>query len=223
MSTMNTNDLSPSIQRLSIDDLPVEVMGSAKNNAIQAWCSRRLFSVGGIELQVEPVADVKSPVPASIWMQLDFAGAACVIALSKAWTSALIQNDGWTLDSLDDLSLEMWCRVRWVPLFPPGLSLIQAGFNRESLGAIPLESMSQSTWCGRHASSRESSGHIIDLWTPEDFPVTALAELVGTRAKTILPSPLAKLPITLPLVAANWCVDAEDLIDLAVGDLLLVG
>jgi hypothetical protein len=223
MSTLNTNEPSSLVQALSLDDLPVYGMHSAQNNAALAWCSRRHFSVGGVDLQFEPVAQVIFPESAALWMQLDFAGTSCVLALSPEWASALIQNDGWTLDSLDDLSLDMWCRVRWAPLFPSGLLLTQSSFKIESLASITLDGMVQSSWVGRHVSSRELSGHMIHLWTPEHFPVTALAELVGAKAKTILSSPLLNLPITLPIVAARWCVDADDLIDLAVGDLLLVG
>jgi hypothetical protein len=61
------------------------------------------------------------------------------------------------------------------------------------------------------------------LWIPDHFPVKALAELVGQQAKAVVPSPLSGLPITLPMIAARWCMNAEDLMDLVVGDLLLIG
>jgi len=38
-----------------------------------------------------------------------------------------------------------------------------------------------------------------------------------------LPAPLAAVPIALPLVAARWQVRANELQDLAVGDVLVLG
>jgi hypothetical protein len=223
MSTMHSGDFSAPIKALTLDDLPLCKLNSLQNNAMLTWCSRRIFSIGGVDLQFEPAFDVNSLAPATVWMQLDFAGSACVLALSAAWAAALIQQDGWTLDAMDDLSLDMWCRVRWAPHFPSGLILAQSGFKVESLGPMALEGMTQLAWIGRHASSQELSGHELHLWTPENFPVKALAELVGQQAKAVLPSPLSGLPITLPMIAARWCMDAEDLMDLVVGDLLLIG
>lgn len=223
MSNTNLSEISPTIQRLTLADLPVLELHPALSNAHLLWCSRRHFSVGGVDLQFEPVADVTPLAPVAIWMQLDFAGAPCVLGLSAAWASALIQSDGWTLESLDDASLDLWCQTRWARQFPAGLLLTQSCFKRESLGLPVGEAMNRSAWIGRHVSSREISGHQLQLWTPDSFPVMALAELVGLKAKAVLPSPLSSLPITLPMVAARWSVDAQDLVDLAVGDLLLVG
>ena len=41
-------------------------------------------------------------------------------------------------------------------------------------------------------------------------------------ASARLPSPLGALPISMPLVAARWQVEAHDLLDLAVGDVLIL-
>ena len=186
MSTMHSGDFSAPIKALTLDDLPLCKLNSSQNNAMLTWCSRRIFSIGGVDLQFEPVFEVNSLAPATIWMQLDFAGSACVLALSAAWAAALIQQDGWTVDAMDDLSLDMWCRVRWAPHFPSGLILTQSGFKVESLGPMALEGMTQLAWIGRQAPVVVQA-ETVETKLGSAFPVTAQAYPHVQRMRSDVP------------------------------------
>jgi hypothetical protein len=209
---------------MTLADLPECPVSPAQAHAQWAWCARRVFAPAGVPLQFLPQDQAGLRAAPWIWLRLNFAGQEFGLALSEAWAAALVLADGWALEGLDDASLDAWCRVRWAANFPQGLMLLQAGFSAAAAGLDALSSWPwHQAWRGVHVASQEDSGHEVQLWAPADFPAQAAAQLVSGCAQSVLASPLAGLHLDLPLVAARWTADAADVVDLAVGDLLLVG
>jgi hypothetical protein len=209
---------------MTLNDLPECSVSLAQAHAQWAWCARRVFAPAGVPLQFKPVDFSELLSAPKMWLRLDFSGQAFGVALSPAWAAALVIADGWSLDSLDDASLDAWCRVRWASAFPAGLTLLQAGFSATAAGLDALSAWPlKQAWQAIHVDSQERSGHEIQLCAPADFPLQAMAQLVSACAQSVQPSPMAGVYLDLPLVAARWTSDAADVVDLAVGDLLLVG
>jgi hypothetical protein len=209
---------------MSLQDLAELPISLAQANAQWAWCSRHVFTPAGLPVQFKPLADDSAMVQPVFWLRLNFAGQDFGLALPQAWAASLFLMDGWTQDGMDDASLDAWCRVRWASAFPAGLLLLQAGFSADGAGFPSLDTwpITQS-WQGLHLDSQERSGHDIQLWAPVDFPLQSAAKLVGACAQTVQASPMAHVHLNLPLIAARWTADATDVIDLAVGDLLVLG
>jgi hypothetical protein len=116
----------------------------------------------------------------------------------------------------------LFAQLVLAPLWPGGLVLRQATVAFETLTGVPEGLQALGTWVGRHQHTGEPSGHEVTLWAAPDFPLAALLDACAAWASARLPSPLEGLPIEMPLVAARWSIEAGQLADLAVGDVLLL-
>jgi hypothetical protein len=147
---------------------------------------------------------------------------------SAAWAGALAQAEGVALAQLGPETLDLLCQLRLAPRLPTGLTLRQAAFERLALAAEAAEAAEgpglalAGQWVGRHLATGEASGHALQLWAPPGFALQALLQTLEPLVSDTLASPLAQLPIALPLVAARWQLPAAELIDLAVGDVLVL-
>lgn len=173
---------------------------------------------------VEPASQpaVQPTVEPAVWLWLEWAGAPMLAGLSAAWAGAATQAAGVGLEQLSDETLDLLAHLRLSARLPAGLVLRQAAFRREALADLPKGLVPIGGWTGRHLSTDEASGHAVRLWAEPGFPVQSLLRAFEPFVSEVLPSPLAQLPIALPLVAARWSVDAGELRDLAVGDVLLI-
>jgi hypothetical protein len=223
---------------------------AARRNADLAYLARRVFRLGGVAVrfiadtapnaEAAPTAAgagagggpaatagaaglVEAADDVAVWLWLEWAGAPLLAGLSAAWAAALAQGAGVGLEQLSDETLDLLWQLRLSARLPAGLVLRQAAFRREALTDLPAGLAFTGRWTGLHQATGEASGHGVQLWAGPGFPLQALHRAFEPFVSEVLPSPLAQLPIALPLVAARWSVDAAELQDLAVGDVLLLG
>ena len=218
---------------LGWDDLPaLESAAVALRNADLALLGRRVFMVGGVPVQFQHEAlapmgtagAVSAQSEPAVWLWLEWSGAPLLAGVSKAWSAAVAQTlAGQALDQLGEAGLDLLCQLRLAPLLPAGLILRQAALTRQALHDLPPGLQGLGSWVGRHQTTLEPSAHVAQLWAGPGFAVQALLFAFTSLAREQLPSPLAAMPIALPLVAARWRVDADELQDLAVGDVLILG
>lgn len=214
------------------DDLPaLESAAVALRNADLALLGRRVFTVGGVPVQfqhealaAQGAAGAQSASEPAVWLWLEWSGAPLLAGVSAAWAAAVTQTlAGQALDQLGEPGLDLLCQLQLAPLLPAGLTLRQAALTREALHDLPSGLQCLGAWVGRHQATHEPSTHVAQLWAGLGFPLQAFVSAFKPLAREQLPSPLAALPIALPLVAARWRVDVDELQDLAVGDVLILG
>lgn len=221
---------------LGWDDLPaLEASAVALRNADLALLGRRVFALGGVPVRFrhEALAPAQASGSAhstswasepAVWLWLEWSGAPLLAGVSAAWAGAVTQTlAGLALDQLGEPGLDLLCQLQLAPLLPAGLILRQAALNREALHNRPSGLQCLGAWVGQHQVTHEPSAHVAQLWAGPGFPLQAFLQSFKPLAREQLPSPLAALPIALPLVAARWRVGADELQDLAVGDVLILG
>lgn len=218
---------------VALEELP-ELDGRevARCNADLAQFGRRVFSVAGAPVLFHRASenevsrselDTELARPGSAWLWLEWSGVPLLAVVSPALAEAVAQMVADTgVDQLGPSGMELFGQLMLAPRLPEGLMLRQIGLSRMALGEMPSTPELLGTWWGRHRGTGEPSGHRITVFAAADFPLVALLTVVAGMASAILPSPLAGLPIPMPLVAARWSVDALQLIDLAVGDVLIL-
>lgn len=237
--------MAPPIDTAGINPAPAQTIGLAdlamldaaevaRHNAGLAFLARRVFTLGGLPVRFERLVDtdVDDPAePPALWLALALAGVPLLAGVSAAWAGALAQAEGVALAQLSPETLDLLCQLRLAPRLPTGLTLRQAAFERRALAAEAAETAEAAErpglalaghWAGRHLATGEASGHALQLWTPTGFALQALLQTLEPFVSGTLASPLAQLPIALPLVAARWQLPAAELIDLAVGDVLVL-
>jgi hypothetical protein len=158
------------------------------------------------------------------WLWLEWAGVPLLAGVSPAWADALsLTLAGAAIDQLGDASLDLVGQLKLAPRLPAGLTLRQAARTRQGLDDGPDGLDSLGVWVARHVDTGEPSGHAVQLWAGSGFALQALLGAFVPLSTARQPSPLADLPLALPLVAARWHVAADQLLDLAVGDVLILG
>ncbi len=199
------------------------------NNADLALFSRRVFSVAGVPVRFQRTAPAHdqttgSGSAAGVWLWLSWAGQPLLLQASPAFADAVTQSlVQLGVDELGDSGIDLFAQLMLAPQLPAGLSLRRAALTRDGLEGPPSALDPLGIWEARHLETGERSGHQLCLWAGPECPVTALLATFASLASTQLESPLSALPIALPLVAARWSVDVQQLRDLAVGDVLLLG
>ena len=209
------------------DELPMlDGREVARRNADLAQMGRLVFSVGGASVRFTrtPCDQAITEAPReAVWLSLHWAGMPVLGAVSPALAHAVaLSLADQDLEQLGPESVGLFAQIVLAPLWPAGLVLRQAAVAYERLTGMPEGLQALGTWVGRHQNTGEPSGHAVTLWAAPDFPLAALLEACTGWASARLPSPLEGFPVELPLVAARWSVEAGQLADLAVGDVLLL-
>lgn len=196
--------------------------GVQRRNIDLAVLGRAVFHVEGQAIVFsQEEADVHQTWEPAVWLSLQWHGQPCLVGISASWAETMTYNlISQSLQQLGDSGLQLLGHTRLVDLMPEGLtvtSIFTATAPKVTLGMLLL-----GTWRGHEASSREPSGHLIQLWAEEDFALQSLLKAIAQGAAYRERSPLASTPIALPLIAAKWRVPASILTDLGVGDVLIL-
>lgn len=195
-------------------------------NADLAFLDRRIFQLGGLELRFVRLDDgaptAETAAPPAAWLWLERAGVPLLAGFSAAWAGAWTQDAGMGLDQLSEEALNLLAQLTLSPRLPAGLTLRAAALERDAMTDLPPGLGAVGRWSGRDAATGEPSGHEIQVWGGAGCTPQALYATVAPLTHRVLPPPLAQVPVPLPLVAARWSVDADQLHDLAVGDVLLL-
>lgn len=230
------------------DDLPaLDAAAVALRNADLALLGRSVFTVGGVPVRFqqdalalqqgvpgaqpgpfeEPALTAAPAWEPAVWLWLEWSGAPLLAGVSAAWAGAVAQTlAGQGLDQLGEPGLDLLCQFQLAPRLPAGLTLRQAALSRAALHDLQNQAGGLTrlgAWVGRHAATQEPSAHAVQLWAAPGFALQALLRAFLPLATQQLPAPLAAMPLALPLVAARWHVAANELQDLTVGDVLILG
>ena len=210
---------------IGIEDL-TELAGpevAARNGDLQHF-ARREFALGGPPFRFERVMGQEPGAQrGDVWLALQFAGSAVVIRVAREWAAGLADASGVVLADLNNEMLNLLCLTRLAPRLPPGVSFLSAAFSRDGLELAFDGLEARGTWRSKLAATGEQGGQGFQLWAGSGFPVYAFLAAFDGQVHRWLPPALATLNLSLPLVAARWSLDADQLVGLAPGDVLLIG
>ena len=193
-------------------------------NAHLTALGNAVFDLGGAEIFfTRSTASTGDNAVPAVWLHFVWNGATLLAggsaALAELFTQSLADQ---SVEQLGEAALDLLGQVRLAPMLPTGLVLNQVALTKSSLQAGDANLIPLGVWSGRHVGTKEASGHELQLWGDEALALQSLLLCFGESAKRRLPSPLARMPIALPLEAARWHVPLDILTDLSTGDVLVL-
>jgi len=223
---MTANAERSIVETIGFEALPaLDWAAVASRNADLLALGRAVFDIDGVPVVFSRQATAaQGGARPGVWLLLEWGGEPCVVGVSTALAGVIAQLlVDQTPAQLGEAGLDLLGHARLAPLLPAGLSLRQLALSQNGLSESSSAPDCQGFWVGRHLATGEPSGHELEIWAAAGFALASLVRGLARLANTHLPSPLATMPIALPLVAAKWHAPAGIFTDLAVGDVLFLG
>lgn len=216
--------MNPKPCPLTLDDLPeLDAQMLAECNADLLHMGRREYDFVGQVLRFERRSvEPSAPLAGDVWLAFQHAGSPLHVRVSRPWADAMAGAAGLSLNELGRDKLELLCLTRLSPLLPSTLQFLAAAFSNADLPQLPEPFLNHGTWCGVYSATGEVSALDFQIVAPSNFPVYAFIASFDRYLMRWLPPRLAGLPLSVPMVAARWTIDAGDLVGLEVGDVLLI-
>lgn len=213
------------VETIGLADLPTLTGAAVKRcNVDLLSMARAVFQIHGNAIVFSrEESDSDDGWQPAIWLSLRWNGQSCVVGVSESWAESMTYGlVSLSLDQLGEAGLDLLGHTRLAEAIPAGLNLTVVSVGRALKPDVSSSMEELGTWRGRDAATRELSGHVLRLWADEQFALQSLMRAVAAQASYLEPSPLATMPISLALIAAQWQVTADILTDLEVGDVLIV-
>jgi hypothetical protein len=205
---------------LTLNDLEaVTAKDAALQNAVLAAIGGRLYQIAGQQLIL---GLSKEGSGEALKLAVQFNGQNIVLGLSQSLVNALLQGEGVSLSDVNVDVLNLLARLKAIPRLPQGVQ-----FKSLALDANQLEQAFQVLPKQATLRGATQSGELLN-W---DIAIYALPQTsLGAFLKgfefmvaQMIPSPLLKAKVPMPIVAAKTAIPAEQLRDIAVGDVILFG
>jgi hypothetical protein len=206
---------------LTLDNLEaVTAKYAALQNAVLAAIGGRLYHIAEQQLIWGLSKDGDDE---ALKVALQFNGQNIMLGLSQSLVDALLQQEGVSLSDINIDVLNLLVRLKAVPKLPQGvqykgLSLGRINTLEQAFKSLPK----QVTLCGATQSGELLNWNIAIYAMPQTSLGAFLKGFDFLVAQTML-SPLLKAKVPMPIVAARTAIPAEQLRDIAVGDVILFG
>jgi hypothetical protein len=181
-----------------------------QRHAINVLCSR-VFCIDRADVFVRPTAKIAGKM---YKLDLRFFGHSIAIWVSTACLDTILDSLSVTIDDLSPDALELLL-VSSRSKLPDNVQISAISSERCPKSALAFEMISY--------TSAQKLGWYCALEYADDFPLADFVDSFGGYIKGIMASPLASLPIAIPLIAAQIDLPANELTQLALGDVLLLG
>ena len=207
---------------LTINNLEaVSAKDAATQNAILAAIGARAYHIAGQEFILGLSKDGGTE---ALKVALQFNGQNIVLGLSPALVNALLQSESASLADLNEEVLNLLVRLKLVPSLPQGLqfkglSLVENNTLEPAFQALAK----QATLRAAIPESGELLNWDIAIYAMPQTSLGAFLKGFEFLVTKNIPSPLLKAKVPMPIVAAKTAIPAEQLRDIAVGDVILFG
>lgn len=207
---------------LTINDLEaVSAKEVASQNAILASIGARVYQIAGQECIL---GLAKDSGPEALKVSVQFNGQNIILGLSPALVNALLQSEGVALTDLNEEVLHLLVRLKLIPSLPQGVQFKGLALADKKILEPAFQALAKQATL---RAAIPGSGELLD-WDIAIYamPQTSLGaflkgfEFLVTQQ---IPSPLRKARVPMPIVAAKTAIPAEQLRDIAVGDVILFG
>jgi len=205
---------------LTLNDLqPITAKEAATQNVVLTNTARKIYQIAGTQFRLT----LGESSVASLNVAMQFNGQNLLLGLSESLVNVLLRDEGGQLNLLNDELLGLIVRLKLVPQLPPGLDFkgaYIAGMDvlPENLAMLPLQVCLQAIDAG---SMESLDWHISIHALPQTSLGTFLKSFDFLAVNQRL-SPLIHASIPMPIVAAHTSIPAEQLLDLAIGDVILL-
>lgn len=209
---------------LGLNDLPLlEARAVQQRNRDLRQLGRREYALEGMPLLWSMEVEAADDLMFEVWLAFEHAGHPVHMGCSHSLVQAWLSPWGLKLSELNLQSLDFLALSRLVPQLPDTVRFGCAALKAEALGSTEMPMVSHGQWQARHAQTGEALAHRLRLVAPPDFPVYGFFGALDAVLKPrLLPPRLARLSISLPLVAARWDMQSAELAGLEVGDVILL-
>jgi hypothetical protein len=207
---------------LTINDLEaVAAKDAAAQNAILSAISGRVYQIAGQELILGLSKDGSADV---LKVAMQFNGQNMVLGLSQSLVNALLQDEGASLSDLNVEILNLLVRLKLIPKLPQGVQFkgLALGDNN-SLEPAFQALTKQVTLRAVTPATGELLNWDVALYAMPQTSLGAFLKGFEFLVTKNIPSPLLKAKIAMPMIAAKTAIPAQQLRDIAVGDVILFG
>jgi hypothetical protein len=205
---------------LTLNDLEaVAAKDAALQNAVLAAIGGRLYQIAGQQLTLGLSKDGSSE---ALKVAVQFNGQNIVLGLSQGLVNALLQSEGASLSDVNLDILNLLIRLKAIPKLPQGIQFKGLALDINQLEQAFQMLPKQTTLRGATQSGELLSWDIAMYAMPQTSLGAFLKGFDLLVVQTI-PSPLLKAKVPMPIVAAKTTIPAEQLRDIAVGDVILFG
>jgi hypothetical protein len=204
---------------LSLNDLQTLTAKEAvTQNTILTATARKTYQIAGTQF----VLTLGESNVDALKVSLQFNGQNIVLGLSESLVNVLLKDEGGQLSALNDELLALVVRLKLIPQLPVGIEFkatyLASDKVPENLAALSLQACLQT----KDYMSMESLGWNISIYALPQTSLNVFLKSFDFLVVGVMPSPLLKASIPMPIVAAQTSVTAEQLFDLAIGDVILL-
>ena len=207
------------VRPLSIEDLSA-IAGAqvATQNAVLSALNHRVYQIANqaVHLQLGVFGE------SALKVALQFNGQNIVLGISESLANALLKSEGGSLAELNEEILNLIIRLKLIPKLPQGVEFkgvyVVASAMPEHFQVLGQQVSLQAVI----ADTGESLNWQIGIYAMPQTSLAAFLKCFEFLVSQKRPSPLLKAKIPMPLIAARTSVPAEQLRDIAVGDVILI-
>jgi hypothetical protein len=206
---------------ITLNDLEaISTKEAVTRNAILSAVGGRIYQIAGQQLIFGLSTSAGDDV---LKLALQFNGQNIVLGLSNGFVNALLQSEGVGLSDVNLDVLNLLVRIKVIPKLPQGiqfkgLALANSNNFEQALQSLPLQvSLRGATQAG------ELLGWDIAIYALPQTSLSIFLKSFDFLVSQVMPSPLLKAKVQMPIVAAKTSIAANQLLDIAIGDVILFG
>ena len=216
-------------QTLTLDALePVSAKSAAVTNSVYMAIRGHVLRLAGQSCTFKLSSDVNhafnnsAPHSPALQVALRFNGQALVLGLSESLVNALLAEQQIVLSDANVDILNLLIRLKILPNLPQGLEFVNVAITQTSTLEAPFDGLpEQVSLSAVHAQTAEPLGWIVTVSAMPQTTLKTFLKCFEFLAIEAIPSPLLSAQIQMPIVAARTAIPADQLTDLAVGDVVI--
>ena len=216
-------------QTLTLDALEsVSAKSAAVTNSVYMAIRGQVLKLAGQACTLKLSNDVNQAFNnqvlnhSALRVALRFNGQAIVLGLSESLVNALLAEQQIALADTNIDILHLLIRLKILPNLPQGLEFVGVAMTSTSTLEAPFDALpEQVSLSAMHAQTSEPLGWGIAVYAMPQTTLKAFLKCFEFLVIQTLPSPLLNAQIPMPIVAAQTAIPADQLNDLAVGDVVI--
>ena len=216
-------------QTLTLDALEsVSAKSAVVTNSVYLAIRGRVLKLAGQACTLKLSSDVNQAFNnqvlnhSALRVALRFNGQAIVLGLSESLVNALLAEQQIALADTNVDILHLLIRLKILPNLPQGLEFVDLAITSTSTLAAPFDALpEQVSLSAVHAQTSEPLGWGIAVYAMPQTTLKTFLKCFEFLVIQTMPSPLLNAQIPMPIVAARTAIPADQLNDLAVGDVVI--
>jgi hypothetical protein len=216
-------------QTLTLDALEsVSAKSAAMTNSVYMAVRGQVLNLAGQSCALKLSSDVNQAFSnqvlnhSALKVALRFNGQAIVLGLSESLVNALLAEQQIALADTNVDILHLLIRLKILPYLPQGLEFVDLAITPIGALEAPFDALpEQVSLSAVHAQTSEWFGWCVTVYAMPQTALKAFLKCFEFLVMQTIPSPLLNARIPMPIIAARTAIPANQLNDLAVGDVVI--